>query len=140
MRIDQEAMNGVLRKIKGSNVSIVKFVSEAIKKEVKELDEQNNAIYLKEINDHYNERLDHYARLGINSFEEFVSRMASNTDEIIELKKRVKDFDDLSMMVGGKFHTLPIIIEKTKTGKKWRLATKEEIKQSEKLKRSKKAK
>jgi len=93
IRIDQEAMKGVLRKIKGSDISIVKFVSEAIKKEVNELDEQNNAIYLKEINDHYNERLDHYARLGINSFEEFASRMASNTDNIIRLEKKIEDYE-----------------------------------------------
>jgi len=108
------------------------FLKLAIEEKLKTIRDEKIKDRLEELEEFFDKNAVTLRRKGINNMSDLTSQTLSNTEEIKKLKQRVKDFDDLSMMMGGKFKTLPIIVEKTKTGKIIRLATKEEIKRSKK--------
>lgn len=116
VRVEEKVMEGVLRKIKGSKISRTTFVSDAIEKEIKRLDNENNAEFLKIIKDHYDEKQISYAGKGIKSFEEYASRMATNTDDIKRLEKKVKEFDVSSKMLHSAIKEGYVTVDKTDTG------------------------
>ena len=93
IRIDEEAMKGVLRKIKGSKISRSKFVSEAVAKEVKILDDELNSSMIKAMSDQYYDNEESYKKRGIKSFDEFASKMAKSQDKITELEKKIEVID-----------------------------------------------
>ena len=85
-------MKDVLRKIKGSKISRSKFVSEAVAKEVKILDEELNSSMIKAMSDEYYDNEESYKKRGIKSFDEFASKMAKSPDKITELEKKLEGF------------------------------------------------
>jgi len=115
------------------------FATEAIKEKLETIKKEKAAYNLQLLTDEFTDKQVQYRQIGINNIGDLARTVIQNTEDIKKLKQKAKDFDDLSMLMGGKFKTLPIIVEKTKTGKTWRLATKEEIKRSRKIKRSQKS-
>ena len=101
IKIEEEIMKDVLRKIKGSKISRSKFVSEAVAKEVKILDDELNSSMIKAMSDQYYDNEESYKKRGIKSFDEFASKMAKSPDKIIELEKKVDEFDTSAKMLHG---------------------------------------
>ena len=92
VRIEEEVMKDVLRKIKGSKLSRAKFVSEAVSKEIKRLDEELNSSVIKAMSDEYYDNEDSYKKRGIKSFDEFATKMATTPDKITKLEKKLDGF------------------------------------------------
>jgi len=103
------------------------FAADAIKEKVESVKKQQAEYNLKLLTDEFKDKQVQYRRAGINNIADLARTVILNTEDIKKLKQTAKNFDDLSMMMGGRFQLLPIIIESTKTGKKIRLATKEEV-------------
>ena len=98
VRVEEKVMEGVLRKIKGSKMSRTAFVSDAVEKEIKRLDSENDAVFLKIIKDHYDEKQSHYTEKGIFDFEDFIKKVVLNegvADIIKRLGKESKNIKEL---------------------------------------------
>ena len=142
IKVEGELMKNIESIIEGSKESRIGFATAAIEKEIGRIKKERYELDIQELVDEYRNNAVPYSKKGIKNLNDFASQLRTNTEEIKKLKKRVKDFDDLSMMMGGRFQLRPIIIENTKTGKKIRLATKEEVNLSKlkKIRRSTKQK
>ena len=89
IKIDSELMQGIEAQIKEKPwfKSRTKFAEEAIKNEIKKLEDEENASIFSLIRAYYNEKQVYYAEHGIFGFEDFIKKVVLNEGVADIIKK-----------------------------------------------------
>ena len=89
IKIDSELMQGIEAQIKEKPwfKSRTKFAEEAIKNEIKKLEDEENASIFSLIRAYYNEKQIYYAEHGIFGFEDFIKKVVLNENVADIVKK-----------------------------------------------------
>ena len=85
-------MKSVMRKIQNTGENRIDFVSNAVAKEVKRLDDELNGQYYQIMRKEYYENEASYFTKGIKSFEDYLHDMATNTKDIKRLEDKLEGF------------------------------------------------
>ena len=92
-RIKEDVMKSVMRKIQNTGESKIDFLSNAVAKEVKRLDDELNGQYYQIMRKEYYENEASYFTKGIKSFENYLYGMATNTKDIKRLENKLEAID-----------------------------------------------
>ena len=85
-------MKSVMRKIQNTGENRIDFVSNAVAKEIKRLDDELNGQYYQIMRKEYYENEASYFTKGIKSFENYLYGMATNTKDIKRLENKLEGF------------------------------------------------
>ena len=85
-------MKSVMRKIQNTGENRIDFVSNAVAKEVKRLDDELNGQYYQIMRKEYYENEASYFTKGIKSFENYLYGMATNTKDIKRLEDKLEGY------------------------------------------------
>jgi len=109
VRIDAEIMDGVMRNIKDSNISKKDFVSQAVEKEVKALDDDRDREEIRKITGFFRDS-------GVTDYAQMIKEMVKTKKDVQRLEKKIDSYDVSARVVDQAVKLGYMTIEKGKDG------------------------